>query len=64
MVIPLTTRNLLYTAITRANRLVVLVGSEKAFGQADRTVGSGRDARWHPNDRDVAWLDPTRHAVT
>ncbi|MEV5505206.1 SF1B family DNA helicase RecD2 [Streptomyces orinoci] len=49
VVIPVTTsawtmlqRNLLYTAVTRAKRLVVLVGSRRALGQAVRTVGSGR----------------------
>ncbi|SLM02179.1 MULTISPECIES: ATP-dependent RecD-like DNA helicase [unclassified Actinoplanes] len=49
VVIPLTTsawmmlqRNLLYTAITRAKRLVVLVGSRKALAAAVRTVGAGR----------------------
>jgi exodeoxyribonuclease V alpha subunit len=49
VVIPLTTsawmmlqRNLLYTAVTRAKKLVVLVGSKKALGQAVRTVGAGR----------------------
>ncbi|MDR7304042.1 SF1B family DNA helicase RecD2 [Haloactinomyces albus] len=49
VVIPLTTsawmmlqRNLLYTAVTRAKRLVVLVGSKKALGRAVRAVGSGR----------------------
>ncbi|MFD7656109.1 ATP-dependent RecD-like DNA helicase [Actinosynnema sp. NPDC059797] len=35
-------RNLLYTAVTRAKKLVVLVGSRKAIGQAVRTVGAGR----------------------
>jgi exodeoxyribonuclease V alpha subunit len=47
--VPLTTsawmmlqRNLLYTAVTRAKRLVVLVGSPRALGQAVRTVGAGR----------------------
>ena len=35
-------RNLLYTAVTRARKLVVLVGSKKAIGQAVRTVGAGR----------------------
>ncbi|MFG2191721.1 ATP-dependent RecD-like DNA helicase [Streptomyces sp. NPDC048639] len=51
VVIPVTTsawmmlqRNLLYTAVTRAKRLVVLVGSRKALGQAVRTVSAGR--RW------------------
>jgi exodeoxyribonuclease V alpha subunit len=49
VVIPITTsawmmlqRNLLYTAVTRAKKLVVLVGSRKAIGQAVRTVGAGR----------------------
>ncbi|MFI2235448.1 SF1B family DNA helicase RecD2 [Streptomyces chrestomyceticus] len=51
VVIPVTTgawmmlqRNLLYTAVTRAKQLVVLVGSRKALGQAVRTVSAGR--RW------------------
>jgi exodeoxyribonuclease V alpha subunit len=35
-------RNLLYTAITRAKRLVVLVGSRKALAIAIRTAGTGR----------------------
>jgi len=35
-------RNLLYTAITRAMRLVVLVGSRKALAIAVRTAGTGR----------------------
>jgi exodeoxyribonuclease V alpha subunit len=49
VVIPLTTsswmmlrRNLLYTAVTRAKRLVVLVGSRRALAAAVRTAGSGR----------------------
>jgi exodeoxyribonuclease V alpha subunit len=49
VVIPLTTsawmmlqRNLLYTAITRAKKLVVLVGSRRALAAAVRTVGAGR----------------------
>ncbi|MFJ6432453.1 ATP-dependent RecD-like DNA helicase [Streptomyces sp. NPDC091416] len=35
-------RNLLYTAVTRAKKLVVLVGSRQAIGQAVRTVSAGR----------------------
>ncbi|MFI6983144.1 ATP-dependent RecD-like DNA helicase [Embleya sp. NPDC050154] len=35
-------RNLLYTAITRAKQLVVLVGSRRALGQAVRTVSAGK----------------------
>ncbi|MBB1255237.1 SF1B family DNA helicase RecD2 [Streptomyces alkaliterrae] len=35
-------RNLLYTAVTRAKRLVVLVGSRRALAQAVRTVSAGR----------------------
>ena len=49
VVIPLTTsswmmlrRNLLYTAITRAKRLVILVGSRRALAAAVRTAGAGR----------------------
>jgi exodeoxyribonuclease V alpha subunit len=49
VVIPLTMsaytllqRNLLYTAVTRAKRLVVLVGSRKALAIAVRTAGTGR----------------------
>jgi exodeoxyribonuclease V alpha subunit len=49
VVLPITTsswlmlqRNLLYTAVTRANKLVVLVGSKKAIGQAVRVTGAGR----------------------
>jgi nicotinamide mononucleotide adenylyltransferase len=49
VVIPLTTsawlmlqRNLLYTAVTRAKRLVVLVGSRRALAKAVRTQGAGR----------------------
>jgi exodeoxyribonuclease V alpha subunit len=35
-------RNLLYTAVTRAKRLVVLVGSRRALWKAVQTVGAGR----------------------
>ena len=49
VVIPLTTsswmmlrRNLLYTGVTRAKRLSVLVGSRRALAQAVRTPGAGR----------------------
>jgi exodeoxyribonuclease V alpha subunit len=49
VVIPITTsawmmlqRNLLYTAVTRAKQLVVLVGSRRALAAAVRTVGAGR----------------------
>ncbi|MBP0461176.1 SF1B family DNA helicase RecD2 [Streptomyces montanisoli] len=35
-------RNLLYTAVTRAKKLVVLVGSRQAIGQAVRAVSAGR----------------------
>ncbi|NUT04940.1 MAG: ATP-dependent RecD-like DNA helicase [Hamadaea sp.] len=63
VVVPLTTgawmmlqRNLLYTAVTRAKKLVVLVGSFKALGVAVRTLGAGRrwtalDHRLMPGDR-------------
>jgi exodeoxyribonuclease V alpha subunit len=49
VVVPITTsawmmlqRNLLYTAVTRAKKLVVLVGSKRAIGQAVRSVSGGR----------------------
>ncbi len=49
IVVPLATtawmmlqRNLLYTAVTRAKRLVVLVGSRRALWKAVHTVGAGR----------------------
>ena len=49
VVIPITTsawmmlqRNLLYTAVTRAKKLVVLVGSRRALAAAIRTVTAGR----------------------
>ena len=49
VVVPVTTsawlmlqRNLLYTAVTRAKRVVVLVGSWRAVAKAGRTVGAGR----------------------
>jgi ATP-dependent exoDNAse (exonuclease V) alpha subunit len=49
VVIPLTTsswmmlqRNLLYTGVTRARKLIVLAGSHRALAQAVRTPGAGR----------------------
>jgi len=49
VVVPLTTsawlmlrRNLLYTAVTRAKRIVVLVGSKRALARAVRTEGAGQ----------------------
>jgi exodeoxyribonuclease V alpha subunit len=49
VVVPLTTsawlmlqRNLLYTAVTRAKRIVILVGSKRALAKAVRTQGAGR----------------------
>jgi len=49
VVVPLTTsawlmlqRNLLYTAVTRAKRIVVLVGSKRALARAVRTESAGR----------------------
>jgi exodeoxyribonuclease V alpha subunit len=35
-------RNLLYTAVTRARRLVVLVGSRRALAKAVRTNDAGQ----------------------
>ena len=63
VVIPLVTsswmmlqRNLLYTGITRAKRLVVLAGSRRALAAAIRTKGAGRRHtalahRLHPHQR-------------
>jgi exodeoxyribonuclease V alpha subunit len=49
VVVPVTTsawlmlqRNLLYTAVTRAKRIVVLAGSRRALAKAVRTQGAGR----------------------
>jgi len=49
VVIPVTTsswmmlqRNLLYTGVTRAKKLIVLAGSRRALAQAVRTPGTGR----------------------
>jgi exodeoxyribonuclease V alpha subunit len=49
VVVPVTTsawlmlqRNLLYTAVTRAKRIVVLVGSRRALAKTVRTTGAGR----------------------
>jgi exodeoxyribonuclease V alpha subunit len=49
VVIPVTTsawtmlrRNLLYTGVTRARKLIVLAGSRRALAQAVRTPGAGR----------------------
>jgi exodeoxyribonuclease V alpha subunit len=49
VVIPLTTsswmmlqRNLLYTGVTRAKKLLILAGSRRALAQAVRTPGTGR----------------------
>ena len=59
VVIPLTTsswmmlqRNLLYTGVTRAKQLIVLVGSRRALAQAVRTPGSRPPPhRAHPSTR-------------
>ena len=39
---PLLQRNLLYTAVTRAKKLVVLVGTRRALAIAVRTTGTGK----------------------
>ena len=65
VVIPLTTsswmmlqRNLLYTGVTRAKKLVVLAGSRRALAAAVRTRGAGRRYtalahRLHPHPRPI-----------
>jgi exodeoxyribonuclease V alpha subunit len=35
-------RNLLYTGVTRAKKLLILAGSRRALAQAVRTRGAGR----------------------
>jgi exodeoxyribonuclease V alpha subunit len=80
VVIPLTTsawmmlqRNLLYTAVTRAEKLVVLVRSHPALAAAIRTVSTGRrhtaldhrltrmrHGRWHRCRWGTAWVGPYR----
>jgi exodeoxyribonuclease V alpha subunit len=41
-------RNLLYTGVTRAKKLVVLAGSRRALAAAVRTKGAGRRHRPRP----------------
>ena len=67
VVIPLTTsswmmlqRNLLYTGVTRAKKLVVLAGSRRALAAAVRTKGAGRRHtalahRLHEGSHPIAW---------
>jgi exodeoxyribonuclease V alpha subunit len=52
-------RNLLYTAITRAKRLVVLVGSRRALAAAVRTPGTGRRHTGLTHRLDAARLSST-----
>jgi exodeoxyribonuclease V alpha subunit len=35
-------RNLLYTGVTRARKLIILAGSRRALAQAVHTPGAGR----------------------
>jgi exodeoxyribonuclease V alpha subunit len=67
VVIPLTTsswmmlqRNLLYTGVTRAKKLVVLAGSRRALAAAVRTKGAGRR---HTALAHRLQPDPRRYAV-
>ena len=41
--------NQLYTAVTRAKQLVVLIGSRRALAKAVRTKGAGRRSTASPN---------------
>jgi exodeoxyribonuclease V alpha subunit len=55
-------RNLLYTGITRAKRLLVIVGQKRAIGIAVK--GTGGRKRW---SRLKGWLEdtsPRAHYVT
>jgi exodeoxyribonuclease V alpha subunit len=47
-------RNLLYTAVTRAKKLVVLAGSRRALAAAVRTAGAGRRHTAHTHRLEVA----------
>jgi exodeoxyribonuclease V alpha subunit len=51
-------RNLLYTGVTRARKLVVLAGSRRALAAAIRTKGAGRRHtalahRLHPHPQPI-----------
>ncbi len=47
-------RNLLYTAVTRAKRIVVVVGSKRAIARAVRTEGGGAAVR-RPGRTPPSW---------
>lgn len=55
-------RNLLYTGVTRARRLVVLVGQRRAIAAAVRTVSAAR--RLTRLRTLLQTCDPTQHATT
>ncbi len=66
-------RNLLYTGVTRARKLVVLTGSRRALAAAVRTRGAGRRHtalahRLHPHPQPAARTsdntEPTPRATT
>jgi exodeoxyribonuclease V alpha subunit len=62
-------RNLLYTAVTRARRMVVLVGSRRALAKAVRTTGAGRrytalDERLRRGSARMAGARPRRSRET
>ena len=66
-------RNLLYTAVTRARQLVVLVGSRRALAKAIRTPATGTatppsttacDGQHPPGSRRPAARPPTAPGVT
>ena len=68
VVVPVTTsawlmlrRNLLYTAVSRAKRMVVLVGSRRALAKAVRTHGAGRRYTASPNAYDRDGRLPSQH---
>src|SRR6266536_2490578 len=70
VVIPLTTsawmmlqRNLLYTAVTRAKQLVVLVGSRRVLAAAVRTVGAGRRRTALGHRLNAPWVRPVSEPV-
>jgi exodeoxyribonuclease V alpha subunit len=68
VVIPLTTsswmmlqRNLLYTGVTRAKKLLILAGSRRALAQAVRTRGAGRRHTALTHRLSPAGLGQARH---
>ena len=56
-------RNLLYTAVTRAKRIVVLVGSRRALAKAVRTEGAGRRYTALPQRLRPGWVGLSQRPI-